>query len=122
MAADAPRGAPVSDDRILRIQLSDGRHVDVPLGWLREQLAPQELHIVGAYEALALGALADAPLRQLRREQDRSGWRGRVAGFEVCRRLQVYADSDAAERAAIDAHNRLACEPGPRPTKPKPRS
>ena len=113
----------MNDETILRIALSDGRHVDVPLGWLRAQLAPQGLHIVRTPATLVLQALDGASHREIRKEAERDDWRGQVAQAVVTHRLDEYAWADERERAALDAsHKSGACAPEPRPTRPKPRS
>jgi len=108
----------MKDDRILRFDLSDGRHFEVPLGWLRAQLEPQGLHVITACGSLVLSALEGASERELIREQERPDWHGQVAGAELCRRKERDL---AAFYARQDAHNPGTCEPGPKPTAPKPR-
>lgn len=80
---------------VLRIELADGRHCELPLEWLRAQLEPQGLHIVRAPAALVLTALDDAPDATLRRDVDHAGsaWRRNVAAAELTRRLDEYAQS-----------------------------
>lgn len=108
--------------KVLRFDLSDGRHFEVTLEWLQAQLMPQGLHVITACASGVLDAMAAAPKAELIAEQLRDGgrdWRSAVAAAELTRRLEAYAEASYARRAA--SHNSGACEPEPKPTRHKPR-
>jgi hypothetical protein len=102
-------------ERMIHIELQDGRRIEVPLEWLRAQLALQGLHVVDDIAQLVLSAVDGASVSELLDASHQHDWRAGVSGPAL---LRLKVREQAAFYARADAHKARACEPGPKPTPP----